>query len=90
MALHVHLFAKMDNRLTVEFLAEQLGYDLSVIDAKKTFFHPALKTSEILKLVGFRYDKHFFTQKFFRQILLREILNLRASSLTLPLMILLM
>jgi len=42
------IFAKIDHRLTVEFIAEQLGYDLSVIDAETTFFHPALKITEIL------------------------------------------
>jgi hypothetical protein len=48
----------LDNRLTVEFIKEQLEYDLSVINAEQTFFHPASKVSQIMKLVGLKYDKH--------------------------------
>ncbi|OAD22954.1 hypothetical protein THIOM_001222 [Candidatus Thiomargarita nelsonii] len=35
-----------------------MEYDLSVINAEQTFFHPASKVSQIMKLVGLKYDKH--------------------------------
>ena len=53
------IFPKIDKRLTVEFIKEELEYDLSIVNAEKTFFHPALKISKILNLVGLNYDKHF-------------------------------
>jgi hypothetical protein len=49
----------MDSQLTVGFITEKLGYDLSVIDAENAFFHPASNVTKILKLVGINYDKHF-------------------------------
>ncbi|MDM8558413.1 hypothetical protein [Candidatus Parabeggiatoa sp. HSG14] len=53
------LFAKIDKQLTVAFIAQELGDDLSAIDAEKVFFHPASNVAKILNLVGFKYDKRF-------------------------------
>jgi hypothetical protein len=53
------LFSKIDEQLTVVFIAQKLGYDLSAIDAEKVFFHPASNVTKILNLVGIKYDKHF-------------------------------
>lgn len=53
------LFAKIDEQLTVAFIAQKLGYDLSAIDAEKVFFHPASNVIKILNLVGIKYDKRF-------------------------------
>jgi hypothetical protein len=52
------LFAKIDKQLTVEFISQKLGYDLSAIDAEKVFFHPASNVTKILNLVGINYNKH--------------------------------
>jgi hypothetical protein len=53
------LLEKIDSQLTVEFIAQQLGYDLSTLDAETAFFHPVATLNEILSLVGGRYEKHF-------------------------------
>lgn len=53
------LLAKIDSQLTVEYIAEQLGYDLSTLDAETAFFHPVATLNQILSLVGGRYEKHF-------------------------------
>ncbi len=53
------LLAKIDSQLTVEFIAQQLEYDLSTLDAEEAFFHPVATLNTILSLVGGRYEKHF-------------------------------
>jgi len=53
------LFSKIDKRLTVDFMTDKLGDDLSIIDAEKAFFHPASKVSQLLNFVGRNYEKHF-------------------------------
>jgi hypothetical protein len=53
------LLEKIDSQLTVEYIAQQLGYDLSTLDAETAFFHPVATLNQILSLVGGRYEKHF-------------------------------
>jgi len=52
-------FAKINDLLTVSFIEENLGYNLSEIDPEKAFFHPALEIDKIFKLVGAGYKKPF-------------------------------
>ena len=54
-----NLFARIDDRLTVSFIKEKLGYNLSKIDPEITFFHPSLEIEKIFKLVDTSYKKHF-------------------------------
>lgn len=54
-----NLFAKINELLTVRFIEEKLGYNLSKIDPEKAFFHPAHEFDKILKLAGASYKKHF-------------------------------
>jgi hypothetical protein len=54
-----NLFSKINELLTVIFIEEKLGYNLSKIDPEKAFFHPAHELDKILKLVGVSYKKHF-------------------------------
>jgi hypothetical protein len=51
------LFRKLDEKLTVEYIEETLGYNLREIGPEITFFHPTNNFSQILKLIGFDYDK---------------------------------
>ena len=54
-----NLFAKINDKLTVNFIDENLGCDLSKIDPQTEFFHPSTEFDRILHLVGSSYDKRF-------------------------------
>lgn len=51
-------FRRMDERLTPEYIREQLGYDLDTIDPETYFFRPAENVSDLFAIAGKgRYDK---------------------------------
>lgn len=52
-----HLFAKIDDRLTVEFIDHHLGYNLQAIKPSERFFQPASEIKKIFELIGRDYDK---------------------------------
>ncbi len=52
------VFEKLDSRLTVEYIKEQIDIDLKNIDPETEFFHPADQMEDICQLAGMRYDKH--------------------------------
>jgi hypothetical protein len=54
-----HLFEKIHDQLTVSFIENNLGYNLSHIVPEKTFFHPSLEIDKIFQLVEYKYKKHF-------------------------------
>lgn len=56
LALH-HIFQKIHNDLTIEFIKEKLKIDLSNVNPETEFFHPANTIKEIYGLVALRYDK---------------------------------
>lgn len=51
------LFLSLDDKLTVEYIKNQLGIDLSK-DPEATLFHPAKDLGLIYSEVGKTYDKH--------------------------------
>lgn len=51
------IFERVEPTLTVAYIEENLGFDLSVIDPQVEFFKPADKVSNILGLVGREYLK---------------------------------
>ena len=51
------VFAKMDERLTAEFIEEKLGFNLDTIDAEEAFFHPANQVNDLFGLIGKHYNK---------------------------------
>lgn len=52
------VFTRMDARLTVDYIKEQLHIDLEHADPETTYFHPAKHLGEILHLAGRHYNKH--------------------------------
>jgi hypothetical protein len=52
-----NLFRKIDERLSVEYIQEVVGYNLREIRPEEYFFHPANDIAHILNLIGFHYDK---------------------------------
>ncbi len=53
-----NILIHVNENLTVDYIQEQLGIDLSTIDPETHFFHPALTLNEIYNLQGLQYDKH--------------------------------
>ncbi|MFK7934275.1 MAG: DUF4276 family protein [Saprospiraceae bacterium] len=51
------VFEKVDARLTNQFIAQNLGFNLSDIDPEETFFHPANAVEQIFDLVEKDYKK---------------------------------
>lgn len=51
------IFERVEPTLTVGYIEEKLGFNLSVIDPQGEFFKPANKVSDILGLVGLEYKK---------------------------------
>lgn len=54
-----NLFAKINDQLTVNFIENNLGYNLANIEPEKKFFHPSLEIDKIFQLVESNYKKHF-------------------------------
>lgn len=52
------LLARIDNRLTRDFIRQQLGYDLEADDAHELFLRPAQELKKIFQLVDKTYGKH--------------------------------
>ena len=50
-------FSRVDNRLTKEYIQEQLGYDLAKEDPELFFSHPAKIINDIYSLVHLSYKK---------------------------------
>lgn len=54
----VDIFERMNSKLTIKYIEQQLGYNLESIDPETEFFHPAKEIDKIFKLAGFgSYDK---------------------------------
>ncbi|OCQ93356.1 hypothetical protein BCD67_03715 [Oscillatoriales cyanobacterium USR001] len=52
-----HYFTKLDNRLTPDFILQECGLDLRIIDVEQRV-HPTQDLDKIHQLVGSNYDKH--------------------------------
>ncbi len=52
-----HIFDQIDENLTIDFIEQQLGYNLDSIDPEILFFQPANELKTIFELVGKTYDK---------------------------------
>lgn len=52
-----NLFAKIHPTLTINFIEENLGFNLKIISPEKEFFHPTVELEKIFRLVGEKYDK---------------------------------
>jgi len=52
------VFEKLDNRLTAQYIKEQIGIDMEYVDPQTEFFHPANEMEKVYKLAGMSYDKH--------------------------------
>lgn len=50
-------FKRINSILTVEYIANQLGFNLADIDPQTEFFKPAEEVDRIFKLVGLQYKK---------------------------------
>ncbi|HWK02285.1 MAG TPA: DUF4276 family protein [Puia sp.] len=51
------VFAKMDEKLTPEFIEEKLGFNLDTINPEEAFFHPANQVIDLFGLIGKHYNK---------------------------------
>ncbi|NJN78919.1 MAG: DUF4276 family protein [Saprospiraceae bacterium] len=51
------VFMSLDARLTIDFIQQNLDFDLSSIDLETTFFHPTKNINEIYSLVNETYTK---------------------------------
>jgi hypothetical protein len=51
------VFTNLDARLTIDFIQQNLDFDLSTIDPETTFFHPTKNLNEIYNLVNQAYTK---------------------------------
>ncbi|HEG44016.1 MAG TPA: hypothetical protein ENH94_08210 [Phycisphaerales bacterium] len=52
-----NLFERLDPALTIAYIEEKLGFNLSVIDPQIEFFRPSDKVTDILRLGGRQYQK---------------------------------
>ena len=52
------ILEKVDSRLTVDFIKENLHYDLKEIDPQQEFYKPSKDLNNIYNLVGKSYGKH--------------------------------
>lgn len=50
-------FERMDERLTVEYIEQNLGFNLETTDPETYFFHPANEVNSIFGLIGESYNK---------------------------------
>lgn len=51
------VFVEIDDRLTVNFIYQNLGFDLKNIDPETTFFHPTNNLNDIYNLANLSYTK---------------------------------
>ena len=51
-----HYFDKLDNRLSPDFILQELGFDLRTIDIEERL-HPSQDLDKIYQLIGGKYDK---------------------------------
>ncbi len=51
-----HCFSKLDNRLSPDFILQELGFDLRSIDVEQRP-HPSQDLDNIYQLIGCKYDK---------------------------------
>ena len=54
-----NLFPKINENLTLDFINENLGYNLSEIDPQQEFYKPSEDLNNIFSLVGLSYKKKF-------------------------------
>lgn len=54
-----NLFSKINENLTLDFINENLGYNLSEIDPQQEFYKPSEDLNNIFNLVGLSYKKKF-------------------------------
>jgi len=54
-----NLFSRINQKLTLEYIKQELGYNLRNIDPQKVFYKPSDEVDNIFKLIALRYDKHY-------------------------------
>ncbi len=52
-----NLFGKIDPKLSCDYIAEMLGFDLRAVAPEKEFYKPSGQVNDILMLAGRHYDK---------------------------------
>ena len=52
-----NIFERIDSKLTVDYIADKLGFNLKSVDPQKEFFHPKEKLSLVLALADRQYGK---------------------------------
>ncbi len=52
-----NMFERIDPALTITYIEEKLGFNLSIIDPQTEFFKPADILINVLELIGLQYDK---------------------------------
>ena len=51
------IFVKINELLTVDYINENLGFRLDILDPEKEFFHPATVLTQVLNLIEIPYKK---------------------------------
>jgi len=54
-----NLFTRINKKLTLEYIQQELGYNLRDIDPQMVFYKPSDEIDNILKLIGSRYTKKY-------------------------------
>ncbi len=80
------LFEKIDNRLTISRILDELGFDLQLINAENDFFHPAPVLTRVLNIANIEYSKRFnhvesITSRIDKADIISAIENGRCTSL---------
>ncbi len=52
-----NIFEKINTKLTVQYIAEKLQFNLDEIDPQEKFVRPSEKVNQIFQLIGRKYDK---------------------------------
>ena len=50
------IFERINDKLSVDYILDKLGFDLRSVDPQKEFFHPKVKLVQVLDLVNLKYD----------------------------------
>jgi hypothetical protein len=54
-----NLFSRINPKLTLEYIKQELGYNLRDIDPQKVFYKPSDEVDNIFKLIGSKYTKKY-------------------------------
>jgi len=76
-----NVFLKLDPKLTVEYIEENLGFNLKRIDPQKEFFKPSRQLNEIFELCQWKYRKSEDNiEKFVSRIEVTDIDNAKENN----------